>query len=102
MTNVFDKERKVVKCPKCGEIVDITTHSMVQQMSVQNQYLKEAIKFQRTGTSKAIKREIANRQAFHLAIRRLLDIMTPEQREQAKSVSQWLRDVLSHIENDRK
>lgn len=97
----MDKSVYMVKCDKCGAVIDISTHSEIQTMRVKINYLKEVLKATSASCRIARIRKIAEAQAFHLAIRNLLDLMTPEQKDMAKMVSQRLRDTIKHIEKRR-
>jgi hypothetical protein len=91
-----------MKCDKCGQLTDISESGAVQRMIVQNKALKEDN--DTLGESLRINRlqKIGQIQVMHKTIKRLIDVMTPEQRVKAREYNQQMRDDLKNVDKKKR
>ena len=75
MTTEFDKKINVAKCQHCNKITDITMSDTIKKMRVQKQALEEELQM----------------------VKKLYDLMTPEQRTTSYGYSKELRDEFNRI-----
>lgn len=95
------EESKVMHCPKCNEVVSINGCTWVEKMCVAYKTYKEV--------NSRIGKEILKQgmmkngiiQGLHKQIGKLLDMMTEEQREEARGLTQEMRDFIRSWEKKK-
>ena len=91
------KSINVAKCEHCGKITNISTSHTVRNMKVQNQVLSEELNMSNKERVLMRKQHAGMVASMHVIIKRLYDLMTPEQRTQASEYSQELREEFKKI-----
>lgn len=94
----FDGKRQMATCKHCGKETDISNSSFVQKLMVQYKTQKEIVKYQSEKLHNVHKSKNGVIQSLHKLVGRFLEIMTPEQIEQAKQLNQESRDEIRKIE----
>lgn len=94
-------ESKVMHCPKCKEVVSIDNCSWANRVLVSHKTLKEVnsklskdmveLRMQKNGTI----------QALHGQIRKLIDLMNEEQREEVSKLTQDMRETIKYWKNKK-
>ena len=97
MTTEFDKKINVAKCQHCNKITDITMSDTIKKMRVQKQALEEELQEAHMNKNRIRKHKIGQIQAMHIMVKKLYDLMTPEQRTTAYGYSKELRDEFNKI-----
>jgi hypothetical protein len=94
----FDKVMHTTNCKKCGEIIDVGMSGVVQRMTVQNKALKEENKILRESLRTNRLQKVGQIQVMHKTIKRLLDLMTKEQKENAYKISRQMANEMKAAE----
>lgn len=102
MKQEFKKKINVATCQHCGRITDITTCSAMNGMRVENQALQEEIHETAQLLNRARRMKTGQVLVLHVLIKKLYELMSPEQRAKAAQHSQLLRDEIKKIEKEHK
>ncbi|MEK6881152.1 MAG: hypothetical protein AABY22_16145 [Nanoarchaeota archaeon] len=101
MGNVLKKNYPCATCQHCGKVTDIQLSGDYRSLIVQNKTLKEALKFTQDTQRRIHIMKNSEVQLLHKKIKQLIDLMTPEQQEQARKISQEMREELKKVEKIR-
>ncbi|MEK6881570.1 MAG: hypothetical protein AABY22_18250 [Nanoarchaeota archaeon] len=94
----FDNKKQLAHCQHCGKETDISNSSFVQKLMVQYKTQKDIIKNQEKSLKNSYKSKNGIIQSLHKLVGKLLNLMTDEQKEQAKQLNQETRDEIRKIE----
>ncbi len=81
-------------CQHCGKVTDIQKSHSYRALVTQNKVLKGELKLHIENNHKILLVKNGQIQAMHKAIFQMRELMTSEQLEKAKKISQWLREEL--------
>lgn len=91
-------EAPKTKCKYCGKLIDISESKKYKEMRVKCQVAVEELRESNKSMNKLRRHKVGQILAMHLMIKRLYELMTPEQRKKASRLSQQLRDEFKKIE----
>ncbi len=101
MTERRLEESKVMHCPKCNEVISIVDCKWVNGMTVAYKSLKEInSKLQKDFNNlRLMKNGVI--QALHGQIKKLINLMTEEQKEKVKEMTQEMRETIKRWEKQK-
>lgn len=97
MTKETKKQKHVATCEHCNKITDITISKAITGMEVELEAQREELTDLKHKVHVIRRQKFGERKAFHLMIKELYGLMTPEQRTKAFEHSQRLRDEIKRI-----
>jgi len=100
MGNVLKKNYPSATCLNCGKVTDIQLSGDYRSLVAQNTTLKEALKFSQDTQRRIHIMKNSQLQTLHKTIKQMLDLMTDEQKERVKGISQFMREELKRAERE--
>lgn len=96
--NILKKSFPGATCQHCGKMTDIQMSSAYRNLVSQNKTLKEEVKARDMTMGRLRQMKNSQIQAMHGVVKRLVDLMTEEQKKEAKKINQFMRDELKNAE----
>lgn len=97
----LNKNFPSAKCQQCGEVTDIQFSWCYRQLVTKIKTLREMLKSVRKSQERWMNIKNGQIQAMHRTVAQLIGLLTPEQKAEAKKLTQEMRDSIKKAEKDR-
>ncbi len=88
-------------CRQCGEVTDIQFSWCYRQLATKIKTFREMLKSSNESQRKWLNIKNGQIQAMHKIVAELIGLLTPDQKKEAKKITQEMRDLIKKAEKGR-